>query len=222
LAGQVLLKIVWLLMRWLFSLAVLVFRGDQAKNAELLVLRHENAVLRRNAGRIRYEPGDRAWFAALAPFIPCRRWAEVFPVAPATLLAWHRRLAARKYDTSKGRQPGRPPTVRSVARLAVRLAHENPLWGYRRIHGDLTKLGLKVTRSMIADEAGARAAGAPRADRTAAGGGTADRRSEVPRPPLKCHLTWCRVETDATGSPVAALDSAQTIGSLRECCSGPW
>ncbi|HMH91320.1 MAG TPA: hypothetical protein VK586_09580 [Streptosporangiaceae bacterium] len=56
-------------MRWLFSLAVLVIRGDRAKNAELLVLRHENAVLRRNAGRIRYEPGDRAWFAALTRFI---------------------------------------------------------------------------------------------------------------------------------------------------------
>jgi putative transposase len=96
LAGQVLLKIVCLLMRWLFSLAVLMVRGDGARDAELLVLRHENAVLRRNAGRIRYDPGDRAWFAVLTRFIPRRRWAEVFPVTPATLLAWHRRLAARK------------------------------------------------------------------------------------------------------------------------------
>ena len=102
-----LLKIVCLLMRWLFGLAVLVSRGDRAKNAELLVLRHENAVLRRNAGRVRYEPADRVWFAALTRFIPRRRWAEVFPVTPATLLAWHRRLAARKYDTSKRRRPGR-------------------------------------------------------------------------------------------------------------------
>jgi hypothetical protein len=106
LAGQVLLKIVCLLMRWLFSLAVLVSSGDRAKNAELLVLRHENAVLRRNAGRVQYEPGDRAWFAALTRFIPRRHWAEVFPVTPATLRAWHRRLAARKYDTSKRRRPG--------------------------------------------------------------------------------------------------------------------
>jgi putative transposase len=60
------LKISYLLMRWLFGLVVLVFRGDQAKDAKLLVLRHENAVLRRNAGRVRYEPADRAWFAALA------------------------------------------------------------------------------------------------------------------------------------------------------------
>jgi putative transposase len=65
LADQVLLKIVCLLMRWLFSLAVLVSRGDRAKHAELLVLRHENAALSRNAGRVRFDPADRAWFAAL-------------------------------------------------------------------------------------------------------------------------------------------------------------
>jgi hypothetical protein len=100
---------------------------DRAKNAELLVLRHENAVLRRHAGRIRYDPADRAWFAALTRFIPRRRWAEVFPVTPATLLAWHRRLAARKYDTSTRHRPGRPATIRSIARLTVRLARENPL-----------------------------------------------------------------------------------------------
>jgi hypothetical protein len=66
LADQVLLKIVCLLMRWLFSLAVLVVRGDGKKNAELRVLRHENAVLRRNAGRVRYEPGDRGGFVDAA------------------------------------------------------------------------------------------------------------------------------------------------------------
>ena len=110
---------------WLFGLLVLVFRGEQPKDAELLVLRHENAVLRRNAGRVRYEPSDRAWFAALAPFIPRRQWAGIFPVTPATLLAGHRRLTARKYDTTTRRRTGRPPTVRSIARVAVRLAREN-------------------------------------------------------------------------------------------------
>jgi putative transposase len=79
LADRVLLKLACLLMRWWFSLAVLVFRGDRARDAELLVHRHENEVLRRNAGRIRYDPADRAWFAALARFIPRQRWAEVFP-----------------------------------------------------------------------------------------------------------------------------------------------
>jgi putative transposase len=115
LAGQVLLKITCLLVRWFFSLAVLLVRGDREKNAELLVLRHENAVLRRNAGRIRYDPADRAWFAAFTRFSPRRRGAEIFPVTPATLLAWHRRLAARKYDTGKQRRPGRPPTAASTA-----------------------------------------------------------------------------------------------------------
>jgi putative transposase len=70
------------------------------KIVRLLVLRHENAVLRRHARRIRYEPADRVWFTALAQLLPRGRWAGVFPVTPATLLAWHRRLAARKYDTS--------------------------------------------------------------------------------------------------------------------------
>ena len=69
-AGRVLLKIAYLLVRRILGLAVLVFRGDRAKDAELLILRHENAVLRRHADRIRYKPADRVWFAALAPFIP--------------------------------------------------------------------------------------------------------------------------------------------------------
>ena len=92
---------------------------------------------------------DRVWFAALARLIPRGCRAEVFPVTPATLLAWHRKLAARKYDTSKRRKPGRPPAVRSIARLAVRLAKENPLWGYRRIHGELTKLGVRIAPSTV-------------------------------------------------------------------------
>jgi hypothetical protein len=104
----VLFKIVCLLMRWLFSLAVLVFRGDRAKDAELLLLRHENAVLRRNADRVRYDPADRAWFAALTRFIPRRRWTEVFPVTPAALLAWHRRLTAKKIRHQQA-APARPP-----------------------------------------------------------------------------------------------------------------
>jgi transposase len=113
------------------------------------VLRHENAVLRRHAGWVLYEPADRVWFAALARLIPRRRWAEIFPVTPATLLAWHRKLAASKYDTSNLRKPGRPPTARSIARHAVRLATENPLWGYRRIHGELTKLGVTIAPSTV-------------------------------------------------------------------------
>jgi putative transposase len=145
----VLLKIVYLLTCRVLGLAVLAFRGDQAKDAELLVLRHQNAVLRRHAGRVRYEPGDRVWLAALARHIPRRRWTGVFPVTPATLLAWHRKLAGRKYDTSNRRKPGRPPTVPGIARLVVRLAKENPLWGHRRIHGEMAKLGVTVAPSTV-------------------------------------------------------------------------
>jgi len=149
LAGRVLLKIAYVLTCRMLGLVVLLFRGDRAKDVELLVLRQENAVLRRSAGQVRYEPADRVWFAALARLIPRRRWADVFPICPATLLAWHRRLAAKKYDMSKRRKPGRPPTVWSIARLVVRLARENPLWGHRRIHGELVKLGVTVAPSTV-------------------------------------------------------------------------
>ena len=71
----------------MLGLLVVLFRRDLSKDAELLVLRHQNAVLRRHIGRARYEPADRAWLAALARLIPRRRWSEVFPVTPATLLA---------------------------------------------------------------------------------------------------------------------------------------
>jgi putative transposase len=81
--------------------------------------------------------------------LPRDRWTEVFPVTPATLLAWHRKLAAGKYDTSNRRKPGRPPTVPGIARIIVRLAKENPLWGYRRIHGEITKLGVTVAQSTV-------------------------------------------------------------------------
>jgi putative transposase len=145
----VIFTLVYVIVRSVLGLLVMLFRRDLSKDAELLVLRHENAVLRRHVGRARYEPADRAWLAALARLIPRRRWSEVFPVTPATLLAWHRKLAAKKYDTSKQGKPGRPPTAQSIARLAVRLAKENPLWGHRRIHGELTKLGLTVAPSTV-------------------------------------------------------------------------
>jgi transposase InsO family protein len=142
-------KIVYLLVRRILGLAVLVSRSGLAKDAELLVLRHENAVLRRHVGRVRYGAADRVWLAALARLIPRGRWAGIFPITPATLLAWHRRLVAGKYDTSNRRTPGRPPTGPRIASLVVRLAKENPLWGHRRIHGELAKLGVTVAPSTV-------------------------------------------------------------------------
>ncbi len=148
-AWRVLIKIVYVLAWRTLNLVVVLFRGDQAAAAEVLVLRHENAVLRRQAGRVRYEPADRAWFAALARIVPRRRWAEVFPVTPATLLAWHRRLAAKKYDTRRS-APARPSSHDpGIKRLVLRLARENPLWGHRRIQGELVKLGIAVAPSTV-------------------------------------------------------------------------
>jgi putative transposase len=124
LAGRVLLKIACLLTCRVLGVAVLVFRGDRAKAAGLLVLRRENAVLRRHVSRVWYEPADWLWFAALARLLPRRRWTGIFPVTPATLVAWQRRLAAAKYDTSKRRKPGRirraSPTLPSGWRRRIR------------------------------------------------------------------------------------------------------
>jgi hypothetical protein len=175
-----------------------MFRGDGAKEAELLVLRHENAVLRRYAGRVRYGPADRVWFAALARLLPRRHWTDIFPVTPPTLLAWHRKLATRKYDTSSMRKPGRPPIVRSIARLVVRLARENPLWGYRRIHGELTKLGVTVAPSTVWEILRAAASIRRRAGQARPGGS-----SRMPRPPGSSPLTsctWTRCSSDGCTS----------------------
>ncbi len=87
-----LLKIVYMLTCLTLSLILLLFRGDRAILAGVLVLRHQNAVLRRQVGRVRYEPTDQAWFAALVQIVSRPRWAEVSPVTPATHLTWHRKL----------------------------------------------------------------------------------------------------------------------------------
>ncbi|WP_176993804.1 hypothetical protein [Nonomuraea jiangxiensis] len=94
--------------RRLLSLPALLLRSEVSTKAELLVLRHENAVLRRQVPRVRYEPSDRLWLAALSSLIPRHRWAEIFSITPATLLAWHRQLVVKKWDYSQRRRPGRP------------------------------------------------------------------------------------------------------------------
>ena len=136
-----LLKIVYLLVRQLPGVGVLVFGKDVAKDAALLVLRPENAVLRRHASQIRSGPAGRIGPAALAPLLPRRRGTDIVPVTPAALRAWHRKRAARKHDTSGRRRPARPPAVPGTARLGIRLANENPRGGHRRIHGERATLG---------------------------------------------------------------------------------
>jgi transposase len=128
-----------------------LLRRESSKDAELLVLRHENAVLRRQITRpIRYEPTDRLWFAALSSLIPRPRWPTVFPVTPATLLAWHRRFITAKWDyTNRRRSTGRPTTRAAITKLILQLASENPRWGHRRIHGVLARLGHRIGASTV-------------------------------------------------------------------------
>ena len=141
--------VVYLLARRLLACLMVLARREVAKDAELLVLRHENAVLRRQISRVRYQPADRLWLAALSRLIPRRQWGEVFAVAPATLLAWHRRLVTRTWDYSSRRHPGRPSTAATIRKLVIRIATDNPTWGHRRVQGELVKLGHPIAASTV-------------------------------------------------------------------------
>jgi len=145
----VIFSVVYLLARCLLRCLMVRGRREVSKDAELLVLRHENAVLRRQIGRVRYQPDDRLWFAALSRLIPRHRWAEVFTVTPATLLAWHRRLVAGKWDYASRRHPGRPSTAAAIGKLVIRIATDNPTWGHRRVQGELIKLGHPIAASTV-------------------------------------------------------------------------
>jgi putative transposase len=112
----VIISVVYLLVRYLLGCLTVLTRRQISMDAELLVLWHENAVLRRQISRVRYQPADRLWLAALSRLIPRRRWEEVFTVTPATLLNWRRRLVARKWDYTSRRVPGgRPRRPRSAS-----------------------------------------------------------------------------------------------------------
>jgi putative transposase len=147
----VIVPLLYKVSRRLLSVPAVLLRRDTAKNAELLVLRHENAVLRRQlAGRVRYETADRFWLAALSGHIPRHRWRDVFPITPATVLAWHRRFIAAKWDyTARLRHTGRPSTQPAIKKLILRLATENPRWGHRRIQGELARLGHRIGASTV-------------------------------------------------------------------------
>jgi hypothetical protein len=119
-------------------------RNRRAADVELLMLRHELAVLRRHTGRPRLRPSDRALLAALSWFLaPERRQGRL--VTPRTLLRWHPELVRRRW-TYPRRNPGRPRVAGQTRRLVLRLARENPRWGYRRIASELTKVGVRSRR----------------------------------------------------------------------------
>ena len=137
-------------MRWLLGLSAVLMRRDLSKDAELLVLGHGNAVLRRQVARVHDRPVDRVWLAGCpVRFVRRRRWAEIFPVTAATLVAWHRRLVSRKGDYTARRRSGRPATAAAIKKLVLRMAAENPTWGHRRVQGELIRLGHRISASTV-------------------------------------------------------------------------
>src|SRR5262249_26070527 len=122
---------------------------ERAQTIELLALRQEVRVLRRQVKRTGWRPGDRLFLVALSRRLPRGEWRRL-PVRPETLLRWHRELVRRKWAAfGRRRGPGRPPLAEEVRALILRLARENPTWGYVRIRGELPKLGHPVAASTI-------------------------------------------------------------------------
>ena len=148
-----LLRLAYLGVTNLFALLRLLPMSSQEKDAEILALRHQLLVLQRQLGpdRVRFTPADRTLLAALLHGLPrdvLKRLRLV--VSPDTVLRWHRDMLARRHaQRSRPARPGRPRTVRSIRVLVLRLVRENPGWGYRRVHGELLVLGVKVAASTV-------------------------------------------------------------------------
>ena len=140
------LRLVYLIFLQILGLVLLMGRTSSTKDVELLVLRDEVAVLRRTTPRPRMTWADRAIFAALIRRLP-RTLRTKRLVTPGTILRWHRRLVRRRWTYPN--RPGRPPIDDGLATLVERMARENPSWGYRRIQGELLKLGHRVGASTI-------------------------------------------------------------------------
>jgi putative transposase len=145
--GVVLSFLYWSLRR-LLELAVLRRRSEGEKEIEILLLRHQLRLLERQIARPQLTPADRALLAAFSGMLPRAAWKRSFLVTPGTVLRWHRELVARRW-TYPHRGPGRPATGAKLRELVVRLARENPGWGYRRIQGELIGLGVKLAASTV-------------------------------------------------------------------------
>jgi putative transposase len=149
----VLFRLAYLGMTNALTLLRLLPMSDRDKDAEILALRHQIAVLERHlhGEKIRFTCADRAFLAALLHRLPRDVLRRVrLLVRPETVLRWHRNLIAYRHATiSRPKHAGRPPTVRSIRRLVLRLARENNSWGYRRIHGELLVVGVKVAASTV-------------------------------------------------------------------------
>jgi putative transposase len=138
---------VYLAVRNLFALVPLLTRSRRSQELEILVLRHELGILRRQRRRPQVRPVDRALLAALSRSLPRPAWTS-FSMKPETVLRWHRQLIARRW-TYAHKKPGRPPLEQSLRALILRLARENPHWGYRRIVGELKGLGVAISPTSV-------------------------------------------------------------------------
>jgi putative transposase len=144
----VLFALLYLLFRRLLGLALGARPTDQSKDVEILVLRHQLNVFRRQAGRLPLRRLDRVFLAAASRVLPRPSWAS-FMVTPQTLLRWHRELVRRKWTYRRKDRPGRPPLDPDVRNLILRMGRENSRWGCIRIQGELRKLGIRVSATTI-------------------------------------------------------------------------
>jgi len=142
----VLLSVVYVALQRILQLGSLLFRSADSKELEIVVLRHELAILRRQVHRPTFRPADRWFLAAASRLLPRVKWS-MFLVTPATLLRWHRWMVAKRWTYA--RRPGRPPIAKERRALIVRLARENPRWGYQRIVGELKGLAIVVSATTV-------------------------------------------------------------------------